>query len=251
MNTTRLHLELGLSLILLFTLSFALSHTAEAKQVTTPYLSFQISNRWDCQRADAFAYTCRLQSNQPVRDALIIISAKEAGPEDNLLSFQKYLSIPKPVQSRGKSPTVSKTQYIRSIKINNQVWADGAQLNGEIPGYYTRYLATVKNKLSILITFSAAQNRWKFFEQDFKMASQTLQITENPTLLNQPFSLGRKQPSSLHSSHQPNKANPSTNQKISGQSSHSSVKSAPPPDYLMLGLASLVVLSIVIYAIKS
>lgn len=225
-----------------------ISATLEAKQVATPYLNFQISDRWVCQRADPLAFTCQLQSNQPVRDALIIISAKEAGPEDNFASFQKYLAMPKPLPVMGGRAIVSKPQYVKQLVINRQTWVDGVQFNGEIAGYYTRYLTTVKQNLSILITFSAARERWRFFSQDFNMAVQTLQLTKNPAILAQPFTLGQKQ-NVEGRGHAPSPNNGRLEEVRSLASATG--KNSSSPNYIIMGLVGLLVMGLLVYAIKS
>ena len=39
----------------------------------------------------------------------------------------------------------------KKYNINDHPWLDGLHLNSEIPGYYTRYLATIKDQLAILV----------------------------------------------------------------------------------------------------
>jgi hypothetical protein len=238
-----------LKLIILL-LPCSLSFAIQAKQISTPFLNFQISNRWDCEFQDPLAYVCRLQQNQPAQDALIIVSAKEAGPEDNFSSFQKYLGMPKPLQAKGATPSISKVQYVRILDIHKQKWTEGLHLNSEIEGYSTRYLATVKGKLSVLVTLSAAQNHWKFFEQDFKMAVQTLQLTDNPIIFSDPFRLGQKQ--NLQSPPQKQPASLSPPAKAARkQASVQAERASSPPNYALMGIAALAVLGLVVYAVKS
>lgn len=238
-----------LKLIMLL-LPCSLSFATQAKQITTPFLNFQISNRWDCQFQDPLAYVCRLQLNQPVQDAIIIVSAKEAGPEDTFNSFQKYLGMPKPLQAKGATPSISKVQYVKILDIHKQKWTEGLHLNSEIEGYSTRYLATVKGKLSVLVTLSAAQNHWKFFEQDFKMAVQTLQLTNNPIIFSDPYRLGQKQ--NLQNPQQKQMA--STSPPVNPSRKQASVqaeRASSPPNYALMGITALAVLGLVVYAVKS
>jgi hypothetical protein len=239
------------SKLIILLLPWSFSFAIQAKQISTPFLNFQISNRWDCQFQDPLAYVCRLQQNQPVQDALIIVSAKEAGPEDNFNSFQKYLGMPKPLQAKGATPSISKVQYVKILDIHKQKWTEGLHLNSEIEGYSTRYLATVKGKLSVLVTLSAAQNHWKFFEQDFKMAVQTLQLTNNPIIFSDPYRLGRNQNMQNPQQKQLASTSPPAAKASRKQASVQVERTSSPPNYALMGIAALAVLGLVIYAVKS
>lgn len=164
---------------------------AEAKPINTGYVSFQISDRWDCQREDQFAFMCIPKGSKPPQEAIIIVSGKEAGPEDNFESFQKFLKVPRAVEVPGSRPVQSQIQYVRMIEIAKQPWADAGHLNSELYGYHTRYLATVKQKLSVLVSLSVSQRQWKLYEKDFAMVANSLALTDNVTVLAQPFNLGQ------------------------------------------------------------
>ncbi|MCB0384905.1 MAG: hypothetical protein KDD43_05885 [Bdellovibrionales bacterium] len=216
---------------------------AQAKVMQTAYLSFNIPDTWDCRREDAFAYSCRPNATKKVQDAIIIISAKEAGPEDTFASFQKYLNVPRTLNIAGSTPQVSRVQYVRLIQVNKQGWADGAHLNSEIQGYFTRYLATVKEKLSVLITLSAAQNRWKTFEQDFATVVNSLKLTDNQTILQQPYTLGQAP--------QPQGQLPAGGAQLTPPpGAQASVPAKDKPNYTLMLLAALAVIGLFVYAFK-
>ncbi|MCB0366732.1 MAG: hypothetical protein H6624_15730 [Bdellovibrionaceae bacterium] len=230
-------------LLALVALGIALAHpSAQAKVMKTAYLSFNIPDAWDCRREDAFAYSCRPNARKKVQDAIIIISAKEAGPEDTFASFQKYLNVPRTLNVMGSTPQVSRVQYVRLIQINKQAWADGAHLNSEIQGYFTRYLATVKEKLSVLITLSAAQSRWKMFEKDFATIVNSLVLTDNQTVLQQPYTLGQTP--------QTQGQLPAGGAQISPQAGVTPMPAKETPNYTLMLLAALAVVGLFVYAFK-
>ena len=227
-------------LFLVVVLSWAPEASA-AKKINTAYLSFTAPDGWECRREDAFAYSCRPATKQKFQDAIVIVSAKEAGPEDNFTSFEKYLKVPRTIRVTGTTPKISKVQYVRTIKIHNQPWADGAHLNSEIDGYFTRYLATVKERLSILVTLSAAQSRWKGFQKDFATIVNSLKVTSNPTILAQPYSLGKGQAGQG----QLPVGGPQVGPGPAGQAVPSK-----GPNYTLMILAAVAVIGLFLYAFK-
>ncbi len=49
-------------------------------------------------------------------------------------------------------------------------------LSSEIPSYYTRYLATIKERLAILVTFSGHQKHFTKYSNDFFRAVESLRV---------------------------------------------------------------------------
>ena len=53
---------------------------------------------------------------------------------------------------------------------------DGIHLGSEVETYYTRYAATVKDSLGILVTFSAHKDHYSKYSNDFVKAIQSLKV---------------------------------------------------------------------------
>jgi hypothetical protein len=49
-------------------------------------------------------------------------------------------------------------------------------LESEIPGFYTRYLATVKQDIGVLVTYSINKNKYQAYIQDFDNMVKTLKV---------------------------------------------------------------------------
>lgn len=125
----------------------------------------------------------------------MILTAKEAGPQDN---FNQYVAHLKQIKSQplpnGK-PTPSKIkQPPRQRKINGHPWVDSLHLGSEIPGYYTRYLATIKDKLAILVTASAHQKYYTKYSSDFFKLAESLRVIASKNLFAPPPSLAMRPP---------------------------------------------------------
>ena len=161
-----------LSLILLFS-----SLSAHGVIFRNSYVSFELPNRWACI-LEQTEYVCRAQTpGQESKEAVIILTAKEAGPADNLAAYEAHLKTPKQVPSLTGVPTMSQVVSPPKItNIANQPWVDGLQLGSEIPNYYTRYMATLKDRIGILVTFSAHKKYYSKYADDFFKAVLSLKV---------------------------------------------------------------------------
>lgn len=67
--------------------------------------------------------------------------------------------------------------------INQHTWVDGMHFASEIPNYYTRYLATTKDKIAILVTFSAHKAHYAKYSNDFFKAIESLRVVATKSLM--------------------------------------------------------------------
>tara|TARA_B100001248_G_scaffold241870_2_gene208941 strand:- start:9014 stop:9706 length:693 start_codon:yes stop_codon:yes gene_type:complete len=156
---------------------------AEAKLFQNSYVKFELPDNWQCQMQQT-EWICRSSNRQSAREAIIILTAKEVSPQDTLTNYENYLRKPKvSVNSKGKSiPATLKKLETRKIK--NMEWVDGLLLGSEIPNFYTRYLATVKSKVAVLVTFTAHQRHYTKYSRDFFQAIESLEVVATDALLN-------------------------------------------------------------------
>jgi len=69
--------------------------------------------------------------------------------------------------------------------ISNHQWVDGMDLGSEINSYYTRYLATIKDRLAVLITFSAHKEHYTKYSSDFLKAVESLRVVAAKDILDE------------------------------------------------------------------
>lgn len=168
--------------ILLPILSLLLSAPAGAKTFQNSYVSFEVPDNWTCIQ-EGVAWTCNPQGMIQAKEAVIVLAAKVAGPEDNLNSFQGFLSQPKKITTKVGTPMPSQVMYARPRALAGHNWIQAQHLGSEIQEYYTLYLATVKDQLAILVSFSAERNRYQTYNPVFDQAIKTLKITANQQML--------------------------------------------------------------------
>lgn len=162
--------------LLLATLILFSSGLAEAKLFKNVYVSFELPNDWDCS-LEGTEWVCRNNKNpQAAREAIIILTAKEAGPVDNLNAYYGYLKEPRTLVGANGTPSRSQPLKTVSRTISNQPWVDSMHLGSEIPNYYSRYLATTKDSLGILVTLSAHRLHYRKYANDFYRAVESLKV---------------------------------------------------------------------------
>lgn len=172
----------ALFILSLFFLVPAFSQIAQAKTFRSAYVQFDLPERWNCN-LEGTEWVCSSTNKNDARESIIILTAKEAGPQDNLAAYERHLRAPKMANNASGKPITSQVKNVRMRKISGQDWVDALHLGSEIPGYYTRYLATTKDKLAILVTFSAHQKYFSKYANDFLRAIESLKVIASKDML--------------------------------------------------------------------
>lgn len=159
-----------------------LSGGAEAKIFQNSYVSFEIADNWTCLQ-EGVAWTCTPLDPVQSKEAVIVLAAKIAGPEDTLPGFLTFLKQPKKITTKVGTPMPSQVMYAQNRMVSAQTWVQAQHLGSEIQDFYTLYLATVKNQLAILVSFSAERNHYQLYNPIFDKAIKTIKIIAGDQLL--------------------------------------------------------------------
>lgn len=179
-------MKLNLSRAALFAMTILVfGSAAQAKVFRNSYVSFELPEKWDCV-LEQTEWVCRPTALDQAPKAVIILTAKEVGPTDTLASYQAHLRLPRTTLSRGGQPVQSQVYKVDQTNIANHPWVDAMHLASEIPNYYTRYLATTKDRIGILVTFSAHKLHYTQFNNDFFRAIQSLRVVATRSLIRDP-----------------------------------------------------------------
>ncbi|XGC81718.1 hypothetical protein ACES2L_04380 [Bdellovibrio bacteriovorus] len=163
-----------------------LSFSAQAKVFRNAYIAFEMPESWKCN-LEQTEWVCRSEQTKESKEAIIILTAKEVGPTDTFALYESHLNSPISVNLRGGGMTESKIVYkAKSVQINDQPWVDSLHLGSEVPNYFTRYLATIKDKIAILVTFSAHKQYYTKYSQDFFKAVMSLRVIASKNLYTKP-----------------------------------------------------------------
>lgn len=171
-----------LSMVALCLLITSVASVANAKIFRNAYVSFELPDKWNCM-LEQTEWVCRPAHPSEAPQAIIILTAKEVGPSDSLPVYHQHLKTPRTVASRTGQPMQSQVLKVEQRNIANHPWIDGMHLSSEVPNYYTRYLATTKDKIAILVTFSAHKLHYTRFSNDFFRAIESLRVIATRSLL--------------------------------------------------------------------
>jgi hypothetical protein len=163
-------------------LAIAIGTSAHAKTFTNSYVSFELPDKWNCS-LEQTEWVCSPGSPAESPQAIIILTAKEVGPSDSLPAYKAHLMTPKQITGRAGNIITSEILTVDDKKIADQPWVDGFHKSSEVPNYLTRYLATTKGRIAVLVTFSAHQLYYSKYSADFLRAIGSLRVIapkENP-----------------------------------------------------------------------
>ena len=155
---------------------------AFARLFRNSYISFQLPPSWNC-KPNSTDWTCTNKYSTAAKEAIIVFAAKEAGPADTLQNYKAHLSVAKTLPNPSGGTTTSSVLEVQQRMINDQPWIDGMQLSSEVKGYYTRYLATTKNHVAILVTFTADKEDYTRYSADFINAIGSLRVVAAKNIL--------------------------------------------------------------------
>ncbi|NBT59023.1 LPXTG cell wall anchor domain-containing protein [bacterium] len=139
-------------------LILCLSCVSWAKQ--TRYLSFDEPPGWSCDLSSQGVFICESPNEQQRQDSVILFFGAPATDFDSLPNYERYLNKTKTIMDESGKSVESKVTFVRKRNINGFEWIDSLQQNSELPGYWTRYVATVQKPLAILVTYVVSEQRY-------------------------------------------------------------------------------------------
>lgn len=162
--------------LILIAISFLFSTSSFALKFSNQFVEFELPNmKWTCALEGA-EWVCQSNDDQKKRDAIIVLAAKLKGEQDSLDKYQEYLTKPRSFTSPNGKNVTSQPRSTRVREINAHPWVDSLHLDSEIPGFYTRYLATIKQDIGVLVTYSVNQNKYKEYTAEFDALVSSLKV---------------------------------------------------------------------------
>lgn len=162
----------GLLVLLMLVSQFTFADT-----FTSQFCEFVLPSGWRCDM-EGSEWVCQSVNEDRKKEAIIILAAKLRGPQDDLPQYQAYLQQAKSFKLPGGKTQISEPKYTKQIKIatQNHSWIDSLHLASEVPGFFTRYLATVKGELGVAVTFSVAKDHYDSYKPIFDKVVETLKV---------------------------------------------------------------------------
>lgn len=161
-------------LALAVSLALSLASTASAAVFKNSFISFELPKRWSCLEEDQ-VFVCQEKRAESGQEAILVFAAKQKGDNDSLEQFHDHLRSPRQWKFDGKD-VESTVLKVETTRIKGQTWVDATQDDSELVGFRTRYLATIKGDIAVLVTFSARRDRYAAHLKDFESTLKTLTV---------------------------------------------------------------------------
>lgn len=164
-----------------FVICFFISQTGNALNLQTDDFAINLPTGWTCDPDESLVICTEANSGRQ-KSAIILINYKNAGVTETLAEFRNRLSKPKSTQVANGAPRLSRVVSFQDRVINGLTWIEALHFEGELPDYYTYFLATRKSKKFFLITLSAHKASWDKYRPMFENIIASLRIlTPEPT----------------------------------------------------------------------
>jgi LPXTG-motif cell wall-anchored protein len=150
-----------------------------AAKFANQFTEFELPPQWQCNLEGA-EWVCQSTNEAKKKDAIIVLAAKLKGDQDSMDQYLAYLKAPKSYTSVQGKPVKSDAKYAKIVNLNGQPWVDALHMESEIPGFYTRYLATIKEDIGVLVTYSINKDKYQNYLEDFENMVRTLKVFRKP-----------------------------------------------------------------------
>ncbi len=160
---------------LLLTIALLIGSDAFAKRFASKYCEFELPPGWDCA-LEGSEYVCQSENADRKKEAIIILAAKIRGEQDSIDEYMAYLKKSKEYNLPGGKKQISEPKNTKLTSINDHQWVDALHLASEVPGFYTRYLATVKEDLGVAVTFSVTKDLYSSYLTVIDKLVSTLRV---------------------------------------------------------------------------
>ena len=149
--------------------------TSYAKRFSSRYCEFELPPGWECA-LEGTEYVCQSENADRKKESIIILAAKMRGEQDSLDEYMAYLKKSKEYSLPGGKKQISEPKSTKMTKVNDHQWVDALHLASEVPGFYTRYLATVKEDLGVAVTFSVGKDQYASYQPVMDKLVSTLRV---------------------------------------------------------------------------
>ena len=161
-----------------------IANPSPGKRFANELIEFELPPGWQCQ-PDLGDWICQNPNPDRQKEAIIILSSKNRGPQDSLEQYKKHLGRGRSYRIEGSDKHyVAQSKYVKITRIQGHPWVDSLQLSGEVPGFYTRYMTTTKGATALGVTFTVAKDQYHQYKKLFDdVIASTKFFTHSSTTL--------------------------------------------------------------------
>lgn len=161
-------------MIRLALLTFFCTTSVWAHQQPYGPLTFDMPDSWSCHN-DEHNLVCLEQKDTPDTSALVV-SYKDAGPEDNFDIYKSQLSQPRLLKD-GDLTQQSEVRAVREIELGSRKWIEAVHYGSEISEYFTHYFVTKADPYAVLISISVHKSAYPTDLAKLKPLLDSIRIT--------------------------------------------------------------------------
>lgn len=165
----------GVKYVISLIILMSICSSAMAKRFSSKYCEFDLPSGWECA-LEGSEYVCQSENADRKKESIIILAAKIRGEQDSLDEYMAYLRKTKEYNLPGGKKQVSEPKNVKITSVNDHRWVDALHLASEVPGFYTRYLATVKEDLGVAVTFSVSKDLYSAYQPVMDKLVSTLRV---------------------------------------------------------------------------
>jgi LPXTG-motif cell wall-anchored protein len=107
---------------------------------------------------------------------MVVLSYRTQREGDTLVEYYRILGSPLEVKDLKGRKGKSKPSYTKYKKISGHDWVDSQHRSSELPGFITRYLATVKNGRSLLVTVTVHKDKYGVYMPELYKMIESIKI---------------------------------------------------------------------------
>lgn len=164
-------------LILGFVALLGISEYAEAKTFQTKFIKLELPPNWDCKKEE-LDYVCQPDNLAERSEVILIIVTKAVNAvDDSLAKYKEVLSVPRDMRDLLGTSYKAEVKYVKERKIQDRMWIDALHKGSEIPGFYSRYLAGINEKIAGLVTYSISESVYPKWASTMDQMVDTLTLT--------------------------------------------------------------------------
>ncbi|MEI7440494.1 MAG: hypothetical protein WCK43_02555 [bacterium] len=143
---------------LIIAFACVLSASASAKSFRSKFISMELPPNWDCQQEE-LDWVCQPDNPNLRNEAIVVIVTKAVNPPDDTFDkYKEYLKQTKAMRDLLGKGYTTQVKYVKDKKIRDQMWVDSLQIGPEIPGFISRYVASIKEQVAGLISYHVAES---------------------------------------------------------------------------------------------
>jgi hypothetical protein len=168
------------SKIAFLALSFIVCSFGWTKTFRSKFVTMELPPNWDCQQEE-LDWVCQPENPNLRNEAMVVIVTKATNPtDDSLPKYEEYLKNPKQMRDLVGNAYTSEIKYVKQKKIRDLMWVDSLQIGSEVPGFVSRYVASIKEQIAGLISYHVGESVFPKWAETLDKMIETAELRFDP-----------------------------------------------------------------------